>query len=167
LDKLAKDFKTHNKIEKIYYAIVLWKLSRKEWTIKKKLERIENAKDENKVKVSNSGQEAITHYKVLKEHEVKTKEWSVFFSELEVRIETGRMHQIRVHLASIWNPILWDKTYWDKKLNSFFERNFWVKRQLLHSWKIKFFHYGRNKEMCLEARMKEDMERMISGKWES
>ncbi|MDR0772690.1 MAG: hypothetical protein LBF15_07090 [Candidatus Peribacteria bacterium] len=45
-------------------------------------------------------------------------------SELEVQIETGRMHQIRVHLSSIGNPILGDKTYGDKKLNAYFEKNY-------------------------------------------
>jgi RluA family pseudouridine synthase len=157
LDRLVKDLKTHNKIKKIYYALVLWRLSRKEWTIKKKLERIENAKNENKVQVSEKWQDAITHYKVLNEFEINTEKWNLIITELEIHIETGRMHQIRVHLSSIWNPILWDKIYWDKKLNSYFERNFWLKRQMLHSWKIEFFHYWKDKVMKLEARIKEDM----------
>jgi 23S rRNA-/tRNA-specific pseudouridylate synthase len=74
-----------------------------------------------------------------------------------VQIKTGRMHQIRVHLASIGNPILWDKTYWDKKLNAFLERNYWLKRQALHAWKIEFFHYWKEKKVNLEARIKEDL----------
>lgn len=162
LTKLVWDFKDHKKVKKTYYAIVLWKLSRKEGTIRKKLKRIENAKNENKVQVSESWQTAVSHYKLLKEYSIKAPEWNIIISEVEVRIETGRMHQIRVHMASLWNPIIWDKAYWDKKLNSFFSRNFWVNRQMLHAWKIAFFHYGRKKDFSLEARVKKDMKNFIS-----
>jgi len=161
LTRLVNDFKDHKKVKKTYYAIVLGKLSRKKWTIKKNLLRIENAKNENKVKVDESGQTAITHYKTLKEHILQTKEGVMILTEVEIEIETWRMHQIRVHMSSLWNPILWDKTYWNKKLNSFFERNFWLKRQALHAWKIDFFHYARDKQMKLEARIKEDLKEFI------
>lgn len=161
LTKLSFDFKEHKKLEKTYYCIVLWKLSRKEWTIKKSLKRIENAKNENKVQVANDGQTAISHFKLIKEYFLKTEKENLILSEVEVKIETWRMHQIRVHMASIWNPIVWDKIYWDKKLNAFFEKNFWLKRQALHSHKIKFFHYGKNKKMELEARIKEDLKNFL------
>lgn len=161
LTKLVADFKTHDKVKKTYYAIVLWKLSRKKWTIKKNLLRIEWAKWENKVQVSEEWKTAITHYKGLKEHIIHTEQWVLILTELEVTIETGRMHQIRVHLASIWNPILWDKTYWDKKLNAYFANNFWLKRQALHSWKIEFFHYARDKKMELTANIKDDLVEFI------
>jgi len=161
LTRLVKDFKDHKKVKKTYYAIVLGKLSRKKWIIKKKLLRIENVKNENKVQVSDKWQEAITHYKTLKEHILQTQNWPIILTEVEIEIETWRMHQIRVHMASLWNPIIWDKTYWDKKLNSFFERNFGLKRQALHAWKIEFFHYERNKQMKLEARIKNDLKEFI------
>ena len=157
LTKLVSDFKSHKKVSKIYYSIVLWKLSRRSWTIKKKLKRIENAKNENKVQVDPKWQEAITHYKLLAEHKIETKEGTLFISEVEVNIETWRMHQIRVHLSSIGNPIIWDKSYWDKRLNSFFSKNFGLSRQALHAWKIEFFHYARNKQVKLEARIKKDL----------
>ena len=60
-------------------------------------------------------------------------------------------------MASIWNPIVWDKLYWDLQKNAFLAKNFWLQRQALHAWKISFFHYGRNKEMKLEAKIKEDL----------
>ena len=157
LTRLVSDIKDHEKIKKTYYAIVLGKLSRKRWTIKKNLLRIENAQNENKVRVDESGLTAVTHYNTIKEHILQTKQGVVILTEVEIEIETGRMHQIRVHMASLWNPIVWDKAYWDKKLNSFFERNFWLKRQALHAWKIEFFHYTRDKVMKLEARVKEDL----------
>ena len=162
LMKLVNDFKDHKKVKKTYYAIVLWKLSKKKWTITKKLLRIENAKNENKVQISEKWLNAVSHYKLLKEHILQTKEWVLILSEVEIEIETGRMHQIRVHMASLGNPILWDKAYWDKKLNSYLERNFWLKRQALHAWKIEFFHYSRDKVMKLEARIKEDLVEFIN-----
>jgi len=157
LMKLVNDFKDHKKVKKTYYAIVLWKLPKKKGTITKKLLRIENAKNENKVQISEKWLNAVSHYKLLKEHILQTKEWVLILSEVEIEIETGRMHQIRVHMASLGNPILWDKAYWNKKLNSFFERNFWLKRQALHAWKIDFFHYGRERLLNLEARIKKDL----------
>lgn len=162
LTRLVNDFKDHKKVKKTYYAIVLWKLPKRKGSIKDKLLRIENAKNENKVKIDNDlGQTAITHYHTLKEHILQTEQWVLILTEVEIEIETGRMHQIRVHMSSLWNPILWDKTYWDKKLNSFFERNYWLKRQALHAWKIEFFHYSRDKKMKLEARIKDDLVKFI------
>ena len=88
------------KIEKIYHAIVICKPPKPRGTIEKKLRRIENAQDEAKVQVAKDGQEAITHYRTLEEN-IQGK-----YSLLELRIETGRTHQIRVHLVSIGCPIL-------------------------------------------------------------
>lgn len=162
LTRLVKDFKEHEKIKKTYYAIVLWKLSRKKWVIKKNILRVENAKNENKVQISESWKTAITHYKLIKEHILRTRENILILSEVEVQIETWRMHQIRIHMASVWNPVLWDKIYWDKKLNSFFERNYSLKRQALHAWKIEFFHYGRDKRIELVAKIKKDLVNFIA-----
>jgi len=161
LVKLVEDFKSHEKVEKTYYAVVLWKLSRKKWTIKKNLLRIENATNEAKVQVSEEWQTAITHYKSLKEHIIRTKENILILTEIEITIETGRMHQIRVHMASLGNPILWDKSYWDKRLNSYFSRNYWLQRQALHASKIKFFHYGLDKKMKLKAEIKDDIKTFL------
>jgi 23S rRNA-/tRNA-specific pseudouridylate synthase len=136
-------------------------LSREKWTIRKKLLRIEWAKNENKVQISEKWQTAVTHYKLLKEHKLRTNEGELIISELEVKIETWRMHQIRVHLASLWNPIILDKNYGDKKLNSYFERNYWLKRQALHAWKINFFHYTREKQLELTANIKKDLSEFI------
>ena len=162
LTKIVNDLKDHEKIKKTYYAVVLWKLTRKKWTIKKKLLRIENANNENKVQVSEDWKTAITHYKIMKEHILQTEKWVLILSEVEIKIETWRMHQIRVHMASLGNPIIWDKAYWDKKLNSFFERNYWLIRQALHAWKIEFFHYGIDKKIEVVANIKKDLKNFIN-----
>lgn len=147
-----------NRIKKTYFAIVFGKLPSKSGTINKKLKRIEWAKKEDKVQVSSDGQEAITHYKVIEEKKV----WDIFITSLEIRIETWRMHQIRVHMASQWTPIVWDDKYGDKKLNSFIARNYGLKRQALHSWKTEFINPSSNKEIKLEARLKEDLQKFIN-----
>jgi 23S rRNA-/tRNA-specific pseudouridylate synthase len=157
LTRLVADFKEHKKVKKIYYAYVLWKLPNKTWTIDKKLLRIEWAKNEDKVQISENGQTAITNYRVLSEKTIKTSTWDKFISEVEVEILTWRMHQIRVHMMSLWCPILWDNKYWDKQFNNYLLKNFWLKRQALHAWKIEFFHYGKDKKVSLEAKIKSDL----------
>ncbi len=120
-------------------------------------EKIEWAKNENKVQISEGGQTAISHYKVLREHVLQTKERPLVISEVEISIETGRMHQIRVHMASLWNPIIWDNKYGNKKLNYFFQKNYGLARQALHAWKIEFFHPTWEKYIELVAKIKKDL----------
>ena len=60
------------------------------------------------------------------------------FSLVEVTLVTGRMHQIRVHLASIDHPIIGDRKYGDFKLNKTIKNTFGLNNQLLHAYKIKF-----------------------------
>lgn len=161
LTQLSADFKNHTNLTKTYFAIVLGRVSRNTWTIKKKLKRIENAKNENKVQVSESGQEAVSSYRVLKEYKIKLPAGEQIITAVQVSIETGRMHQIRVHMAALWNPILWDKSYGDKQLNSYFTKHHSISRQMLHAWKIEFFHPWRKKKMQVEAKLKKDMKNFI------
>lgn len=153
LTRLVEDFKNHKNIRKYYLAVVSGHLDKKEWIIDKKLERIENAQNENKVLVSENGLKAVSHYKVIDEFKYKNEDLSL----VEVEIKTGRMHQIRVHMTSIWHPVVWDKTYGNKSLNHYLQKELWVNRQLLHAEKLEFTHYWTWKKMTLEARLKEDM----------
>lgn len=162
LVKLVEDLKNHKKIKKTYLAICFWKLPQNSGIITKKLLRIENAQNRNKVEVNEKGQTAISNYKLIKEYSVETKKWKQNISIIEVQIETGRMHQIRVHLASLKCPIIWDKAYWNKSLNHYFEREFQIKRQMLHAYRIDFFHYWIKKNMNLEAILKQDMVQFLN-----
>jgi len=112
LTKLVEDFKNHKKVKKTYLAICFGKLPQKSWTINKKLLRIKNAKNRNKVEINEKWQRAVSHYKLVEEFSINLPNWKQNISVVEVEIETWRMHQIRVHMASLWNPIVWDKTYW-------------------------------------------------------
>ncbi len=93
------------KIEKIYHTLVVGTPEKPRDTIRAKLLRKEDAQDESKVIISDLGQDAITHYRTINTN-IRNK-----YSLLECRIETGRMHQIRVHLNSIGTPIVGDKAY--------------------------------------------------------
>ena len=60
------------------------------------------------------------------------------FSLVEVKIITGRMHQIRIHLSSIDHPVIGDRKYGDFALNKQMKQQFGLNNQLLHAYKINF-----------------------------
>ncbi len=83
-------------------------------------------------------------------------------SLLEVKIKTGRTHQIRVHLAAIHHPVVGDKIYGSKKSpgssgNLFPDLQGTVKRQMLHAWRLSFTHPVTHKLLQFEAPIPEDM----------
>lgn len=72
-------------------------------------------------------------------------------SLLECRIETGRTHQIRVHMAHIGHPVLADRAYGDKSINSYVRRDLGITRQLLHAQSLTFVHPKTRKKLTIEA----------------
>lgn len=97
--------------------------------------------------VTKNGKEAITHFKVLKRYDG--------FTLLEVKIDTGRTHQIRVHLAEIGYPVLGDYTYSNGK------NPFGIKGQCLHAQKLEFTHPTTGEKMCLQAPLPQYMQDII------
>ena len=91
---------------------------------------------------------AITNYKVLERFKDKTL--------LEIKPETGRTHQIRVHMAYIGHPVAGDATYGRKK------RNPLIKRQMLHAWRISFLHPTIKERKTFESVLPEDMNTLIA-----
>ncbi len=108
LRRLGHLFQT-NQIQKTYWAIVNGILSEKEGTIDMPLAPQSTKKYHWWMKVDPQGKSAITHFKVLSE---TTKA-----SWLELRPQTGRTHQLRVHCAAIGHPILGDRIYGEDDLN--------------------------------------------------
>ncbi len=145
LEILLKELQSHD-MEKIYHAIVLGTPIKRQDTIRARLLRVDNAKNEAKVRIDERGQSAITHYTVL-----ETLMTHQIFSLLECRIETGRTHQIRVHMAHIWCPVLGDKAYGDPSINSYIRRDLGITRQLLHARSLTFLHPHTRKYLCVEA----------------
>lgn len=95
-----------------------------------------------------SGREAITHFTVLERYEDCTL--------LEVAIETGRTHQIRVHLAFIGHPVVGDALYGNKPSARVAER-LGVKRQFLHAESLSFAMPGSGEQSTFEAPLPEDL----------
>ncbi|MEI8343760.1 MAG: RluA family pseudouridine synthase [Candidatus Moraniibacteriota bacterium] len=145
LEQLKKIFKDRN-IEKKYLAVVEGNMENESGIIDKPLARSAGfskqliARENTKTKV----REAVTNYEVVEQLEN--------FALLSVSPKTGRMHQIRVHLASIGHPIVGDLVYGKKTQKK--SDKFFVKRQLLHAKSLAFELDG--KHCDFEAKMPKD-----------
>ena len=106
-----------------------------------------STKDRKKMAVTKNGKQAITHFKVLKRYSKYTL--------LEIKIETGRTHQIRVHMAEIGYPVVGDAVYSNGK------NEFGIEGQMLHAYKLKFMHPITNKHMELTAPLPQYFEEIL------
>ena len=93
--------------------------------------------DRTKMAVDKNGKNAVTHFTVLEKFQD--------YTYVEVNIETGRTHQIRVHFSKIGFPIVGDSVYSNGK------NPFGVEGQMLHSYKLEFTHPVTKKKMELKA----------------
>ncbi|WP_415669404.1 RluA family pseudouridine synthase [Streptobacillus felis] len=143
---IAKDDKTHNRltemfknkeIKKIYYAIVKGNIKKKSGRIETMIGR--NPNDRKKMAVVESGKLAITNYEVVDSNEK--------YSLVKVNLETGRTHQIRVHLSHFFFPILGDDVYGRKDE---------YERQMLHAYSLEFIHPITNKEIKVIGQIHKD-----------
>ena len=131
---MSKEIKDRQ-VKKIYIALVRGRVAENEATINMPIGR--STKDRKKMAVRKDGKEAITHFKVIKRYHNYTL--------LEVKIDTGRTHQIRVHMAEIGYPIVGDAVYSNGK------NEFGVEGQMLHAYKLEFEHPTTKKHMELIA----------------
>ena len=123
-NNIAEQIKVHS-INRIYKGIVLGNVPDDEGTIHTTIGR--SPKDRKKMAIDvKNGREAITHYKVLKRFDR--------YTYMEFKLETGRTHQIRVHMASIGHPLLGDQVYGPSKCQ------FNLQGQTLHAEVIGFVH---------------------------
>lgn len=141
---LSEQLKNHE-IKKTYIALVRGVVKENNATINMPIGR--SKKDRKKMDVDKNGKEAITHFKVLKRYKDCTL--------LEINIETGRTHQIRVHLSHIGYPIIGDEVYSNGK-------NKWnIEGQCLHAKSLDFKHPITGKNMHIEAPIPEYFENII------
>ena len=127
----------NREVKKIYIALVRGIVGEDEATINMPIGR--STKDRKKMAVRKDGKEAITHFKVLKRYGKYTL--------LEIKIDTGRTHQIRVHLSEIGHPVIGDMVYSNGK------NEFGVEGQMLHAESLDFKHPITGKEIHLEAEL--------------
>ena len=143
---LSEQIKNHE-VEKTYIALVKGIVKENEATINMPIGR--NKNDRKKMAVEKDGKQAITNFKVLERFPKDN------CTLLEVKIETGRTHQIRVHLSYIGYPIIGDTTYSNGK-------NKWqVIGQCLHAKSLKFKHPTTGKEMTIEAEVPKYFEEIL------
>ena len=141
---MSEQIKNHE-VEKTYIALVKGFVKEEEATINMPIGR--STKDRKKMAVNKNGKNAVTHFKVLK----RFKNYTL----LEVKIETGRTHQIRVHLSEIGYPVVGDTVYSNGK-------NEWgIKGQCLHAKSLKFKHPITGKEMFIEAPLPKYFENIL------
>lgn len=142
---LSEQLKNHE-VKKTYIALVRGIIKENKATINMPIAR--SKKDRKKMDVDKDGKEAITHFKVLGRYKNK-------YTLLQINLETGRTHQIRVHLSHIGYPIIGDEVYSNGK-------NEWnVSGQCLHAWKLEFKHPIIGKEISLEAEIPEYFKKII------
>ena len=134
---LSNQLKNHE-VKKTYLALVRGIIKENEATINMPIAR--SKKDRKKMDVDKDGKESITHFKVLGRYKNK-------YTLLQINLETGRTHQIRVHLSHIGYPIIGDEVYSNGK-------NEWnITGQCLHAWKLEFKHPVSGKKINLEAKI--------------
>lgn len=140
---LSNEMKT-DRFQKRYIAIVHGNLKEKQGTINAPIYRPEV--DSIKRVVDERGQESITHYKVIESYPNADL--------VECLLETGRTHQIRVHLNSLGHPIFGDSLYGT-------EDSEYISRQALHAYGLDFFSPKTKKELSLRADLPYDMKELI------
>ena len=151
---IAKNDKVHaaltemfqeKKIRKTYLAILKGKLNKSEGKVVTQIGRDKN--DRKKMTVIDDitkGKTAITNYRVISQNSL--------FTLVKVNIETGRTHQIRVHMRHLGYPILGDSVY-GRKDNE--------KRQMLHAYKLEFLHPVTGHQMEFTGEIPEDFQKAL------
>ena len=151
---IAKNDAAHNSLAKqieeksarrIYAAIVHGNIKEESLTIDKSIDR--SRTDRKKMAVSVGGRRAVTHIRVLERFGA--------FTYVEAELETGRTHQIRVHLASIQRPVAGDQAYGPKDVK--LHKN----GQLLHAKKLVLRHPSTGEEMTFEAPLPDYFENVL------
>ena len=142
--KVSEQIKNHE-VKKTYIALVRGRMKENKATIDMPIARSD--RERTKMAVSKRGKHAVTHLTVIEKFEN--------FTLIEVVIETGRTHQIRVHLAEIGYPIVGDYVYSNGK------NPFGVEGQMLHSSKLEFIHPVTGQSMKLEAKLPAYFEKIL------
>jgi len=137
-------------VEKTYVAVVKGVPAKKQFEIREALHKYVNAKGERRVAVKEGGLSAVTKIGLLAKGNG--------ISLVQLRLMTGRTHQIRVHLAHAGHPVVGDDKYGDFEFNRALARQ-GVKRLFLHAHRLGFRHPVDGRALQFEAPLPEDMAR--------
>ncbi len=149
---LARQLEEHS-INRRYRAIVYNNIKEDEGTVDEPIgrdprNRLRNAVIKDGMPGFESARNAVTHYKVLERFGK--------FTLVEAKLETGRTHQIRVHMAYIKHPLLGDELYGPAKNKE------GAKRQMLHAGVLGFVHPVKGEYMEFESPLPEDFQKVLS-----
>ena len=166
---IAKNNKTHehlsvqfseHSIKRIYHLLIWGKIRPSSGRVETFITR--SSKNRQLMEVSNSkGKKAITNYKTI---EVFENKYTPTLSLLECKLETGRTHQIRVHMNYLGNSIVGDEKYKKKfkkikNIDPLLEKNLiGLNRQFLHAKTIGFIHPKKNKEMIFNSILPQELQ---------
>ena len=165
MDGLVKAFSSHRSVEKTYLAVVHGRPRLDAGRIENLIGR--HPVDRKRMAiVEKNGKVAVTNWRVFGcsdcsiaawrgENQTKRRLNSQIVSWVECRIETGRTHQIRVHMASLGCPVIGDKVYGKPVLDKRLDPT--PARQMLHAWRLKLWHPVKSVEMTFEAPVPVDM----------
>lgn len=143
---LSKEM-SENKVEKKYLALVHGIMKEKQGTIDLPIYKPEGIENGIRRVIDERGQRSITHYKVVEEYNES--------SLVECKLETGRTHQIRVHLSHLGHPIYGDTLYGDGDEEDL------IKRQALHAFGLDFKSPRSGEILSLRAELPDDMKELI------
>jgi len=145
MDVLTKEFSSHTNVEKTYLALVHGTPVPAEGRIENMIGRSHVNRKKMAI-VERNGKVAITNYRVVSS--------SRTISCVECVIETGRTHQIRVHLASLGTPVVGDATYGRPRLDRQLDPP--PARQMLHAWRLALKHPITRQPMVFDAPLPDD-----------
>ena len=158
-EHLSVQFHNHT-IKRIYDLLVWGKIKPSKGKVETLITR--SSRNRQMMEVSNSkGKKAITNYKTL---EIFENNNIPTLSLVECKLETGRTHQIRVHMSYLGNNIVGDDKYKKKfkklkNINPYLEKNLVnLNRQFLHARTIGFIHPKKNKEMLFNSFLPQELE---------
>ena len=138
---------SRHEIERIYRTVVYGVISEESGTIDAPIGR--SSKDRRKMTVVPDGKPSVTHFKVIGRYREGT--------DLQVRLETGRTHQIRAHMTYIGHPVLGDPLYAAKR------QTYGLEGQCRHSKSIRFIHPRTGEELYFETELPEYYEKLLKG----
>jgi 23S rRNA pseudouridine1911/1915/1917 synthase len=158
-ENLSNQFNDHS-IIRVYQLLIWGKIRPSKGKIKTLITR--SSKNRQMMEVSHSkGKRAITNYKTIEIFENKK---TPTLSLLECKLETGRTHQIRVHMNYVGNSIVGDDKYNKKfkkikNIDKLLEKNLTnLNRQFLHAKTIGFIHPKKNQEMIFNSKLPQELE---------
>lgn len=134
---------SHQKLQRRYLALVHGKITPPDGTVDAPIGRAKNSIILHEV--NSAGKTAVTHYRTIRTY--------ADYSLIELQLETGRTHQIRVHMSYLHHPLLGDDLYGGT-------RNL-ITRHALHAYKLQFIHPFTQKEILIEALLPPDMQKLI------